>query len=150
MTGVMREGWVPAEVGVHWHYDGPHGTGSVSSMRHGDATGYAGWANRHRVDGVHPSLEDAMTAVEEALGAMWCPVHERDDECCGESPLCPPAGWVSAPGGKWHRATRTRPTFTRDEATACGLSFRPLNVTWYGEHPPTSGRWLCARPGCAR
>jgi hypothetical protein len=57
-------------------------------------------------------------------------------------------GWISARGGKWHRATGPRPTFTRDETAACGFTFRPLNVTWDGERPPTTTRYLCKRPGC--
>lgn len=59
-----------------------------------------------------------------------------------------PNGWVSARGGKWHRATRPEPTFTHDETTGCGLTFRPLNVTWHGERPPTTTDYICRRPGC--
>jgi hypothetical protein len=58
-------------------------------------------------------------------------------------------GWVSARNGKWHRATVAEPTFIRDESTACGLTFRPLNVTWHGERPQARAAYLCQRPGCA-
>jgi hypothetical protein len=58
-------------------------------------------------------------------------------------------GWVSARNGKWHRATVAEPTFIRDESTACGLTFRPLNVTWHGERPQARAAYLCRRPGCA-
>lgn len=62
-----------------------------------------------------------------------------------------PAGYLSVRGGKWHRATVPRPTFTRDEGTACGLTVRPLNVTWDGERPsyarPAS---FCSRCESAR
>lgn len=65
----------------------------------------------------------------------------------GERPA-PRAGWISARGGKWHRATVARPTFTREEKSACGLRFIPLNVTWDGETPPSAAHYLCSRPGC--
>jgi hypothetical protein len=29
------------------------------------------------------------------------------------------------------------------------MTFRPLNVTWNGEQPPTRARFMCQRPGCA-
>lgn len=45
------------------------------------------------------------------------------------------AGYFSVAGGKWHRAIVPRPTFMRDEQTACGLTVRPLNVTWDGAKP---------------
>ena len=61
----------------------------------------------------------------------------------------PDAGWISARNGQWHRATVAEPTFTRDETAACGMTFRPLNVTWNGEQPPTRARFMCQRPGCA-
>lgn len=44
-------------------------------------------------------------------------------------------GYVSVAGGKWHRAVVARPTFMHDEQTACGLTVRPLNVTWDGNRP---------------
>ena len=57
-------------------------------------------------------------------------------------------GYVSVKGGKWHRATVDQPTFTRDEQTACGLTVRPLNVSWDGKRPdyahPTSFCKRCA------
>jgi hypothetical protein len=57
-------------------------------------------------------------------------------------------GWISAQNGKWHRAIIPEPTFMRDETTQCGLTFRPLNVTWNGERPPALKMFLCQRPGC--
>lgn len=59
-------------------------------------------------------------------------------------------GYVSARGGKWHRATVAEPTFMHAEATACGQQFTPLNVTWHGDKPPTTTAYMCQRPGCAR
>ena len=59
-----------------------------------------------------------------------------------------PAGYISARNGKWHRATVAEPMFTRDEASACGMTFRPLNVTWHGERPHTRDAYRCQRPGC--
>ena len=59
------------------------------------------------------------------------------------------SGYVAARNGKWHRATVTEPTFMQDESTGCGLTFRPLNVTWNGELPPTTRAYMCQRPGCA-
>jgi hypothetical protein len=51
-------------------------------------------------------------------------------------------GYVSVKGGKWHRAVVAQPTFMHDEQTACGLTVRPLNVTFDGKRPdyahPTS------------
>lgn len=58
------------------------------------------------------------------------------------------AGWISARGGRWHRATVAEPAFTRDETSACGLTFRPLNVTWHGDRPSAPDRCMCRRPGC--
>ena len=55
------------------------------------------------------------------------------------------AGWVSARNGKWHRAAVPEPTFMHDETTACGLTFRPLNVTWHGERPHVRPAYLCQR-----
>jgi hypothetical protein len=52
-------------------------------------------------------------------------------------------GWISARGGKWHRATNPEPTFMKDETAACGRTFRPLNVTWHGDEPPTTPTHLC-------
>jgi hypothetical protein len=45
------------------------------------------------------------------------------------------AGYLSVSGGKWHRAIVAQPTFAHDEQTACGLTVRPLNVTWGGQRP---------------
>ena len=45
------------------------------------------------------------------------------------------AGYLSVAGGKWHRAIVAEPTLMRDEQTACGLTVRPLNVTWNGDRP---------------
>jgi hypothetical protein len=59
------------------------------------------------------------------------------------------SGYVAARNGKWHRAVVAEPTFMRDEATSCGLTFRPLNVTWNGKLPPTTRAYMCQRPGCA-
>jgi hypothetical protein len=58
-------------------------------------------------------------------------------------------GYVSVAGGKWHRAVVDKPTFIHDEQTACGLTVRPLNVSWDGERPsyahPTSFCKHCER-----
>jgi len=51
--------------------------------------------------------------------------------------------WISARGGKWHVSRNAEPSWTRDEASACGLTFRPLNVM-HGERPPTLRRHVCA------
>jgi hypothetical protein len=51
--------------------------------------------------------------------------------------------WASVRGGKWHVTVADKPEWTRDETAICGLTFRPLNVTW-AEAPPTSLRHLCA------
>jgi hypothetical protein len=65
-------------------------------------------------------------------------------------------GWISARGGKWHRATTPEPVAYRTEDTACGLTFRPLNITWHGEAPYVdmtvsfARRHVCKRPGCAQ
>ncbi len=53
------------------------------------------------------------------------------------------AGYISARDGKWHRAIVAQPAFTRYETAACGRSFRPLNVTWDGEMPPTLPGGIC-------
>jgi hypothetical protein len=57
-------------------------------------------------------------------------------------------GWISARNGKWHRATVAEPVAYRPETAACGLIFRPLHITWHGEHPPNIPRDACQRPGC--
>lgn len=54
-------------------------------------------------------------------------------------------GWASVKGGKWHRTAVTQPSFMRDETALCGITFRPLNVTWDDEEPPTTQRHRCVR-----
>lgn len=44
-------------------------------------------------------------------------------------------GYASVSGGKWHRTIADQPSFTRDEQTVCGLTIRPLNVSWNGKRP---------------
>jgi hypothetical protein len=92
----------------------------------GHVTGGGAW---------HPGQADGCAKCELPRGPVT--VARADD------------GWVSARGGKWHRATVAEPVFTRDEHTRCGLRFRPLNVTWHGERPPTTAAYLCRRRGCA-
>lgn len=66
---------------------------------------------------------------------------------CTDGALHAPAGYVSARNGKWHRATTPEPTFMHDETTACGRTFRPLNVTWHGERPKAREHFLCKQCG---
>jgi hypothetical protein len=88
---------------------------------------------------------------------VWCrrcqvgpffSVAERTDPglCLDCAPVA--AGWISASGGKWHRATVSEPTWSTEQTAACGMTFRPRNVTWHGEKPPTVDLWKCKRPGC--
>lgn len=52
--------------------------------------------------------------------------------------------WGSVRGGKWHRTISASPTFVHDEQSLCGLTFRPLNVTW-DERPTTHPAYICQR-----
>ena len=49
--------------------------------------------------------------------------------------------WASARNGKWHKSVSAEPDFTK-QAMRCGVSFRPLNVTW-DENPNTRKWWFC-------
>lgn len=58
-------------------------------------------------------------------------------------------GYFSVAGGKWHRAIVPEPTFMHDEKTACGLTVRPLNVTFNGKWPDYAPK-SCYCKHCAR
>lgn len=45
------------------------------------------------------------------------------------------SGHASVPGGKFHRTVAAEPTFTREETSECGVTFRPMNVSY--PEPPT-------------
>lgn len=55
---------------------------------------------------------------------------------------CRERSWGSVEGGKWHVTLDAEPSFMRDEQSLCGLTFRPLNVTWH-EQPPTNPHYIC-------
>lgn len=54
------------------------------------------------------------------------------------------SSWGSVRGGKWHKTVSAEPTFTRDEESLCGITFRPLNVT-HGEPPRAAPRFICTK-----
>lgn len=58
------------------------------------------------------------------------------------NPRSSPYSWASARNGKWHRTVTEKPSWTRDETALCGITFRPVNVTW-SEEPPTTERFKC-------
>ena len=61
---------------------------------------------------------------------------------------CIENGWMSADGGKWHRAPTPEPVCYMTQTAACGMTFQPLNVMWHGERPPTIEHFMCQRKGC--
>ena len=88
-------------------------------------------------------FSDAHAALDAAVFRYLQDSAKLHSEARPAAPVKRPDSWGSVRGGHWHKTETAAPSWTRDERSLCGLTFRPLNVT-HGELPPTLPRYLCA------